>query len=289
MIKQLYIYFGLILLFFVSEVSFADRTKTNLTLQSLAEEVSAWKKRKPSQEIRKQIQMKQSFFMDDGDCRLEPASRISSVTYFRFSCQKVEDPMLIQFQSNQKKKLDPGTFRLRAVHRIGNKQYLEIETGLIPGQTKFQARLNTDDTDLDYPSKKQIPAVIEGKQSIPSYKPIQNPNLFYFKSISQNPKRRKEVPSNIEVFFDSSCPLEYIEKDESFYWDQTVSFVFRITCIRDSAYSLIRVPSSASGDLITSNTIWKDPKPGDRVLGSAVLKKITETQTFWEKIVLYYE
>lgn len=289
MIKQSYIYFGLILLFFVSGVSFADRTKTNLTLQSLAEEVSAWKERKPSPVIRKQIQSKQKFLLDDGNCRLEPASRISSVTYFRFSCQKVEEPMLIQFQSNQKKKLDPGTFRLRAVQRIGTKQYLEIETGLVAGETKPLARLNTDDTDLDYPSKKQGPVGTEGKLSVPSYQPIQNPNLFYFKSISQNPKRRKEVPSNIEVFFDSTCPLEYIEKDESFYWDQTVSYVFRITCIRDSAYSLIRVPSSSSGNLISSNTIWKDPKPGDRVLGSAVLKKITETQTFWEKVVLYYE
>ncbi|TGL86959.1 hypothetical protein EHQ68_16310 [Leptospira congkakensis] len=271
---------------------FAEHTSTNPSLQLLKEEVSAWKERKPSSEIKKQIRNHRSFPMDDGTCRLEPASRISSVTYFRFSCQNESEPMLIQFQSHQKRKLAPDTFRLRAVHRIGKKQYLEIETGLVVNETKASSvspKLNTDDTELDYPSKKQIPVVTEGKQTISSYKPIQNPNLFYFKSITQNPRRRKDVPSNIEVFFDSSCPLEFIEKDESFYWDQTVSFVFRITCIRDSAYSLIRVPSSSSGDLFSSNTIWKDPKPGDRVLGNAVLKKITETQTFWEKIVLYYE
>ncbi|WP_051122367.1 LIC11113 family protein [Leptospira wolbachii] len=289
MIRQLYIYFALILLLFVSGVAFADRTKANLTLQSLADEVNIWKERNPSKVIRKQIQSKQSFPMDDGNCHLEPASRISSVTYFRFSCQKDPEPMLIQFQSHQKRKLDSGKFRLRAVHRIGKKQYLEIETGLVMNESKVVSKTNTDDTDLDYPSKKQVPVVIEGKQPFSSYKPIQNPNLFYFKSVTENPRRRKEVPSSIEVFFDSSCPLEYIEKDESFYWDQTVSYVFRITCIRDSAYSLIRVPSNSSGDLVSSNTIWKDPKPGDRVLGNAILKKITETQTFWEKIVLYYE
>ncbi|WP_244310375.1 LIC11113 family protein [Leptospira noumeaensis] len=265
---------------------------TNPSLQLLKEEVSAWKERKPSTEIKKLIRNHRSFPMDDGSCRVEPASRISSVTYFRFSCQNESDPMLIRFQSNQKSHLKPDTFQLRAVHRIGKKQYLEIETGLVTSESKSSSvslKLNTDDTELDFPSKKQIPVVAEGKQKISSYKPIQNPNLFYFKSISENPKRRKEVPSNIEVFFDSSCPLEFIEKDESFYWDQTVSYVFRITCIRDSVYSLIRVPSTISGELVSSNTIWKDPKPGDRVLGNAVLKKITETQTFWEKIVLYYE
>lgn len=289
MIRQLSIYFGLILFLLATGFLFAERTKTNPSLQSLKEEVSAWNERKPSQSIKKQIRSRQSFPMDDGNCHLEPASRISSVTYFRFSCQNESDPMLIRFQSNQTKKIDPDTFRLRAVHRIGKKQYLEIETGLVVGETKLSPRLNTDDTDLDYPSKKQGPVVLEGKKTISPYKPIQNPNLFYFKSVTENPRRRKDVPANIEVFFDSSCPLEFLEKDESFYWDQTVSYVFRITCIRDSAYSLIRVPSSASGDLLSSNTIWKDPKPGDRVLGNAVLKKITETQTFWEKIVLYYE
>lgn len=289
MIRQLHIYFGLILFFFATEVVFADRTKTYLSLQSLKTEVESWKEKKPSSQIKKQIRSHQRFLMDDGTCQIVPASRISSVTYFRFSCQTDSEPRLIQFQSNQKRKIEVGKFQLRAIHHIGKKQYLEIETGLVAGETKTQARLNTDDTELDYPPKKEIPVVTENKQTINSYKPIQNPNLFYFKSISQNPKRRKEVPSNIEVFFDSSCPLEFIEKDQSFYWDQTVSYVFRITCIRDSVYSLIRVPSTSSGDLVTSNTIWKDPKPGDRVLGNAVLKKITETQTFWEKIVLYYE
>ncbi|PJZ84505.1 LIC11113 family protein [Leptospira harrisiae] len=275
--------------FLATEVVFADRTKTYLSLQSLKMEVESWKEKKPSSQIKKQIRSHQRFLMDDGTCQIVPASRISSVTYFRFSCQTDSEPLLIQFQSNQKRKLEVGKFQLRAIHHIGKKQYLEIETGLVVGEAKTLARLNTDDTELDYPPKKEIPVVTENKQTINSYKPIQNPNLFYFKSISQNPKRRKEVPSNIEVFFDSSCPLEFIEKDESFYWDQTVSYVFRITCIRDSVYSLIRVPSTSSGDLVTSNTIWKDPKPGDRVLGNAVLKKITETQTFWEKIVLYYE
>lgn len=289
MIRQLYIHFALILFLFLSGHVFADRTKTNLSLQTLATEMEAWKERKPSPLIRKQIQSNRSFPIDDGNCHLEPASRISSVTYFRFSCQRDSEPMLIQFQSHQKKKLDSEKFRLRAVHRIGKKQYLEIETGIGMAETKPVSKVSTDDTDLDYPIKKPTTVVPEGRSVVKTYKPIQNPNLFYFKSITENPRRRKEIPGNIEVFFDSSCPLEFIEKDESFYWDQTVSFVFRITCIRDSAYSLIRVPSSPSGDLVASNTIWKNPKPGDRVLGNAVLKKITETQTFWEKIVIYYE
>lgn len=83
--------------------------------------------------------------------------------------------------------------------------------------------------------------------------------------------------------------MEFVEKDQSFYWDQTVSYVFRITCVKDSVYRLMRVPSTNVGELMVSNTIWKNPVPGDRVLGKALLKKISETQIIWEKVILYYE
>lgn len=120
--------------------------------------------KKPSTQIKKQIRLHQSFLMEDETCRIEPASHISSVTYFRFSCQTDSEPLLIQFRSNQKRKIEVGKFQLRAIHHIGKKQYLEIETGLVVGETKTQARLNMDDTELDYPSKNKSLLLQKTKQ-----------------------------------------------------------------------------------------------------------------------------
>ncbi|XDD46230.1 hypothetical protein AB3N60_16205 [Leptospira sp. WS39.C2] len=270
---------------------FADKIPYEQSLVPLKEELDEWKHGKISREFQQKIRKQTTYPISDGNCRLVLASKISSVTYYRLSCQGNEDPSFIEFLSQKRNKLSQDEFRLKSVQRIGKKQYLEIQTGLRIVETNRSDISNNqfDDTDLDYPQKNgnQI-----GKEKISNKtndKSIQNPNLFYFRSIAENPKRRKEVPSNLEVFFDTTCPLEYLEKDQSFYWDQTVSYVFRITCVKDSIYRLIRVPSTTSGELIVSNTIWKEPKPGERVLGKALLKKISETQIIWEKVILYYE
>ncbi|TGL08275.1 hypothetical protein EHQ43_04310 [Leptospira bouyouniensis] len=282
---------AVILILFSLANLFADKIPLDQSLLSLKDEIREWKHGKISSHFQQKIRKKSIYPIEDGNCKLELASKISSVTYYRLSCQESEEPSLIEFLSQKSKQIAKDKFRLRAVHRIGKKQYLEIQTGLSEAKTteSKEFKKNLDDTELDYPIKKEKSIGDERYQHQSKYKPIQNPNLFYFQSIAENPKRRKEVPSNLEVFFDTSCPLEYLEKDQSFYWDQTVSYVFRITCVKDSVYRLIRVPSVTSGELMVSNTIWRDPKPGERVLGKALLKKISETQIIWEKVILYYE
>ncbi|TGL23851.1 hypothetical protein EHQ46_01610 [Leptospira yanagawae] len=270
---------------------FADKIPLDQSLSSLKDEVSQWKQGKISRGFQKKIRNSSRYVMSDGTCELELASKISTVTYYRLSCQETNEPSFIEFLSQNRNHLNQNEFRLKSVQRIGKKQYIEIQTGKLfsDSKEKIEIKQNTDDTDLDYPQKKEIQSGNQNRKSAIQTKPIQNPNLFYFQSIAENPKRRKEVPSNLEVFFDPSCPLEFVEKDQSFYWDQTVSYVFRITCVKDSVYRLMRVPSTNVGELMVSNTIWKNPVPGDRVLGKALLKKISETQIIWEKVILYYE
>lgn len=269
----------------------ADKIPLDQSLTGLKEDMNQWKLGKISRSLKQKIQKRVRYATSDEHCKLELASKISSVTYYRLSCQETGEPSLIEFLSQKRNTLKQNEFRLKSVQRIGNKQYLEIQTGqTIPNSQELrESKHNLDDTDLDYPQKREKQVDGNYRKSSIQTKPIQNPNLFYFQSIAENPKRRKEVPSNLEVFFDTSCPLEFVEKDQSFYWDQTVSYVFRITCVKDSVYRLIRVPSASSGELLVSNTVWKEPLPGERVLGKALLKKISETQIIWEKVILYYE
>lgn len=293
---HLYIIFVVILSFFSLANLSADKIPFDQSLLTLKEEMDQMKRGRISKSFQRKIRKSALYSTSDSNCNLILASKISSVTYYRLSCQESEEPNFIEFSSRKKNLLRQGEFRLKAVHRIGKKQYLEIQTGQIVLDSDSIAnwKQNTDDTELDFPQKKEQPLGIkpqsnDTRTNQTRYQPIQNPNLYYFQSIAENPKRRKEVPSNLDVFFDTSCPLEFLEKDQSFYWDQTISYVFRITCVKDSIYRLIRVPSTPSGELLVSNTIWKDPKPGERVLGKAFLKKISETQIVWEKVILYYE
>ncbi|MCW7496542.1 hypothetical protein ND860_08415 [Leptospira levettii] len=283
--------FSVVLSLFSLANLYADKIPTVHSLQSLNDEIIQWKQGKISKNFQQKIRNRSVYPTIDENCQIQLASKISSVTYYRLSCQTTEEPIFIEFLSQNRNNIPKEEFRLKSVQRIGKKQYLEIQTGLkFAGSNANEgAKTNFDDTELDYPQKKVNQIRNEKPTRVTSYQPIQNPNLFYFKSIAENPKRRKEVPSNLEIFFDSSCPLEFVEKDQSFYWDQTVSYVFRITCVKDSIYRLIRAPSAPTGELMVSNTIWKDPKPGERVLGKALLKKISETQIIWEKVILYYE
>lgn len=181
---------------------FADKIPLDQSLSSLKDEVSQWKQGKISRGFQKKIRNRSRYVMSDGTCELELASKISTVTYYRLSCQETNEPSFIEFLSQNRNHLNQNEFRLKSVQRIGKKQYIEIQTGKLfsDSKEKIEIKQNTDDTDLDYPQKKEIQSGNQNRKSAIQTKPIQNPNLFYFQSIAENPKRRKEVPSNLEVF-----------------------------------------------------------------------------------------
>lgn len=225
-----------------------------------------------SKKIRNWIRKKTVLSSEEESCKIFPKSEYETVLYFGLTCSKNQEPQLLSFYSQKKSNLAVGQFRIKEYHRIGKKKYLEIEVGNSFGSSLVG---NNPKPNLD---SSRIP-----------HKSVSNPNLYYIQTVANNPKRRNEVASNLEVFFDLSCPLEFIEKDESFYWDRTVVYVFRITCIKDTLYSLLRVPGNESGDLLVSNTNFQSIQKGDRFLAKATLRKITEKQMYWENYTLFYE
>ncbi|MDF3818503.1 hypothetical protein P3G55_01250 [Leptospira sp. 96542] len=263
----------------------ADPSGSLSPLYVLQNEVIRSQSKSESSQFKKWIHSKKEFFIDDGKCQLLPDSKFQTVVYYRFTCGNSNQNLVLSFSAKRKNSIAKDKFRILGIHKIGKKKYLEIQTGS-EDNTNLSEQVSGSDTEFDLPGKQG--KIETSNQTI--YKPLENPNLYYFKTITTSPKERKEFTSNLEVFFDFSCPLEFLEKDESFYWDQTIFYVFRITCIRDSVYSLLRVPGSGKeGHLVVSNSIANLPKRGDKFYGKTTLRKMTEKQIYWENFTLYYE
>ncbi len=222
---------------------------------------------------------------DENGCSLVLTQSFGTVKYFSVSCGGKPREGLIHFaHSSRKGQIPEGFFRLIGIHKIGTKNYIEISLG----NTKFETASvsnNKDDTEFQY-----IRSPFTGKSEKKEiYRELKNPNLIYFRTIAYDKNRRKEAPSNLEVFFDESCPIVFLEKDESFYWDKTISYVFQISCVKDTPYALARIPGNSEGRLVVSDQISRLPEKGERFYAKLRMRKITNEQAFWEESKLYYE
>lgn len=261
----------LLLLAIVPLNSDPSRDSKMKSLSMLYEELSMFPKI-PSNSLQK-LKETTRFILpmnDENDCQLVKIDELSSVGYYGVRCNGLIREGLISFSTDSKsKKIPPGQFQIIGRERIGTKDYIRIS-------------LNKSSL-----SNVHLSRTIKAKRN--EYKQISNPNLAYFKAIAYDSNRRKESPSNIEIFFDPSCPLKFREVDQSFYWDNTISYVFEISCVKNTPYSVIKVPGNKQHQLVASNRGTTEIKIGDRFLAKIRLTKITDEQAYWDEFKIYYE
>lgn len=210
-------------------------------------------------------------FEDSEGNKLETGPSYDVVQYYRLRCGGRPREILAEFQGQPKSSpIPPGHFRVLGKRHFGKGVYWEIQLG----KRVESSGLSKVSQKNDQPDKT---------------KRYNNPNLFFFQSIARDKTRRKEAPSQIEVFFDHSCPLVFQAKDNQFYWDAMTSYRFEVSCVRDSNLGTIRIPADKNGNLIASNTVVKNIQPGDKFLLKATLAKLTDEHAFWESFTLYYE
>jgi len=257
-----------------------------LNLSKLYESLGTENKKEKLSLFRHWIGKKHLFANTDGDgCSLIQTQSFETVKYFSISCGGKGQEGLIHFShSSRKEQIPEGHFRLIGIHKIGNKNYIEISLGRMKSETK-PFSYNGDDTEFQY-VRSPFTKKSEKKET---YRELKNPNLIYFRTIAFDKNRRKEAPSNLEVFFDESCPLVFLEKDESFYWDKTISYVFQISCVKDTPYALARIPGNHEGRLVVSNQTSRSPEKGEKFYAKLRMRKITDEQAFWEEFQIYYE
>jgi hypothetical protein len=227
------------------------------------------------------------FFSRDSDssCELVKTESVQSISYYGVRCDQNLREGLIQFSKNKRHKNIPkGYLRIAGHEKIGRKTFIQIALNSNAVLSK-ESHVSQIDTEFDW-NRKQVTSKKSETKSNPS---DSNSNLSYFISIAYDKNRRKESPSGLEIFFDWSCPLKFIEKDESFYWDRTISYVFEITCVKNTPYTLLRVPGNKQGNLVASNIEAKNLIVGDRFYGRLKMRKITNEQAYWEDFKLYYE
>lgn len=225
---------------------------------------------------------------DLSNCQVQKTNTISTVFYYGINCDGNLREGLIFFSTERRSdKIPDGFFRILGLERIGKRDYIKIS--LSPSVSKnIDSNGYPSDTEFNYYKKSPLRQKVEKKANI-SNNNLANANLTYFRTIAFDQNRRKEAPSGLEIFFDASCPLKFKEIDESFYWDNTISFVFEISCVKNSPYAILRVPGNKRNKLMASNQEAKTPEKGDSFLARIKLRKITNEQAYWEDFNIYYE
>jgi hypothetical protein len=224
-------------------------------------------------------------FQESSGCSLEKTGSVESIHYYGVRCDGSLREGLIFFSKNSlNSKSAKGYFKILGTERIGKKNFIKIAMNLDNSISEIKPSY-TNDTDFNYDRK----VTKKNKVTKPYTIAPTNANLTYFRTIAFDKNRRQEAPSGLEIFFDHTCPLKFVEVDESFYWDNTISYIFEISCIKNTPYALVRVPGNKQNKLVASNHVAKTPEKGDSFLARLKLRKLTNEQAYWEDFKIYYE
>jgi len=207
------------------------------------------------------------------NCGLKETTSYQSARYFQLDCKSQSLNAFINFQD---KSLDASKpWKLKKTHTFGNKKYIEIQfienTSLASKQKNPENRFEKNET---LKSKED--------QSLQD-----NPNLKYFVETALFRKKYIQASPNLAIFFDHSCPLEYLGENHDFYWDDKIYHDFYITCVQDSLVSLIRLEGTKLGEIQIGNLLRKDIKKGEKFLASIVLKDWQDDRILWGEFKIY--
>lgn len=122
----------------------------------------------------------------------------------------------------------------------------------------------------------------------PLVDPSQNlkPEMKLFREFTYHQLAEKSILGN-ELFFDSSCPLEFISVNNDFYWEQNIFFKFRITCIENSNYAIIQIPADKEGKLLVGKEKVFNLTPGELFFAKMTIHSIVNEKIKWENINVY--
>jgi len=213
--------------------------------------------------------------MDESRNRLRLSADYDQFAFYSIRCGEKTREIFVESKV-ERRRSEPkrGNFLVLGKKRMGSLLYWEIQTA------------KQDSLAL----QNKTPASTTGSKAKTNPAIYQNSNLMYLQSLAKDPHKRKgESPSQLEVFFDHTCPIIFQEKDSSFYWDGTIAYRFEISCIRNSPYAILRVPGDKNGNLLVSAVPAKSLQAGDRFFAKAVLTKLTEEQAFWDQFQVFYD
>jgi hypothetical protein len=217
--------------------------------------------------------LENTILTNSSNCKLIETKVFHSARYYTLDCKSKRMSHLINFQNQ---KFDKSkSWKLTKTHTFGNKQYIEIQflsnqyPVYKPNNEGFEIPNNSNST----------------KNSNSSIK--ENPNLKYFIETALYNKDKIQSAPNLPIFFDHSCPLEYLGENHDFYWDDRIYHDFYITCINKSLVSLVRLEGTKLGEIQIGNVLRKEIKKGEKFLASIVLKEWQDDRILWGEFKIY--
>lgn len=199
-----------------------------------------------------------------GDCQLKLREQIRTVSYYNLSCGRKTISSLIHF-GQKSSNPQSNYWRITGVHKIGKNIYNEII---------FLSEISIE--------KKNMPSRPEDRTLGRT-----NPNLTYFKELLGSPSENISIEPNLEIFFDRSCPLKYINSNHDFYWDDRIYHDFEITCSPREGLPYIRILGNQLGEIIIGNKLIQDIPIGKKFMANIRLLRWKGDRLEWGEARFY--
>jgi hypothetical protein len=199
-----------------------------------------------------------------GSCQLKLVEQIRTVSYYSLSCGRNSISSLIHFG---RKSSHPQTkhWRIAGLHQIGKKEYTEIV--FLP------------ESGINYRSIPSKPEKFSSERA--------NPNLTYFIELLASPSENISIEPNLEIFFDRSCPLKYINSNHDFYWDDRIYHDFEITCSPKGELAYMRISGNHLGEILIGNKLVQDIPIGKMFLANIRLLSWKRDRLEWGEARFY--
>jgi hypothetical protein len=207
------------------------------------------------------------------ECNLKEKQRLDSVHYIQIQCGSQIFDKLIHFQKSMLG--DISSVRLERTHRFGNNYYIEISINSYNQQNAGKRE------------KKFSSIAPQTNATFLRDTYGANPNLTYFKDMAKKQNLNDEIQPNLFIYFDRTCPLEYLGANHDFYWDDKIFHDFSISCLDQSLVSIVRIEANNLGELKVGNVLRKNINQGERFLAYMILKSWKNDKIQWRDIQLY--
>ncbi|WCL48776.1 hypothetical protein [Leptospira sp. GIMC2001] len=207
----------------------------------------------------------QSIIFQSSPCRMWERDRIRSVSYYSLQCGGQAFDGFIGF--GQKPNLNIRSFKINSLQSIGNREYISIS--ILDGKHWSDSNLR----------EKPLTKVQNAPES--------NPNLHYFINVAARNSNNESLKPNLSIFFDSSCPLEYLGANHDFYWDNQIYHEFNITCVKESIVSLVKIKANKFGEVLVGDSYRQNIPVGTKFLASMRLNSWSGDRIQWEEERIY--
>lgn len=232
-------------------------------------------KKRDNDRVRKWTKSGTVFHQDT--CSMEVYDRISTVSYYQLRCGLDRIGNFIHFAKG-KTIQSTNSWKLSGIQKIGKKEFIELD---FVQSTESKNYFPIDISNTGYSRRKDKSKVVEKD-------PYKNQNLEIYLEYLKLPENKQNLTVGMDIFFDKTCPIQYISSNHDFYWDNIIMHEFEVTCADKLSHNyIIRIQANNLGELPINNQLISNIQPGKKFIAQLSISDWQGDKIRWDNPRLY--